>query len=71
MDEDAVLEELAQTAMGGMSTHGVQATKERMEREALGITDEPDFEEEAPPPVEEEKYPHWSPEPIKITKKHT
>lgn len=69
MDEDAVLEELAQTAMGGMSTHGVQATKERMEREAMGITDEPDFDtSEPPPPPEEDPFPAWEPEPIKITK---
>lgn len=72
MDEDAVLEELAQTAMGGMSTHGVQATKDRMEREALGISDDiPDYETEPVDigPPEKEELPHWSPEPIKITRK--
>ncbi len=79
MDEDAVLEELAQTAMGGMSTHGVQATKERLEREALGLPEEedvPDFGGEPDPndfvPASKSSVAedcHWSPQPIKVTRK--
>ncbi len=76
MDEDAVLEELAATAMGGMSTHGIQATKDRMEREELGLGPEEEEEEnfggQPPPPPPPENFADqydWKPSPIKVTKR--